>query len=66
MENPLATTWCFPATQVKQLHCGNCPAGSGGKVVGCVLCSLSKVEELFFSFANRNRTVPSESQDKEI
>lgn len=35
--------------------------------VGCILCSLSKVEELgFFSFENSNRTVSLEFWDKEI
>lgn len=36
------------------------------QVVRCIFYSLSKVEELFYSFQNRNRTVSLEFQDKKI
>lgn len=36
------------------------------QVVGCILSSLSKMEELVFSFTNRNRIVSLEFWDKEI
>lgn len=41
-------------------------SGQVWQVVGCIPCSSSKVEELFFPFENRNKDCSLEFQDKEI